>query len=1072
MKTKHYFPLSLLPLTLTVRISSSKIKRIFHFCLFPFVFCLFALCSVPRALCQVPQGFNYQAIARDASGNPIAGATIKVKLSILSDTSGFYFDTGGTYIWEEEHTGVKTNDIGLFTVVMGSPSAVKVQGIANSFSEIDWSQPNLFIGTKIANPTNYVVMGSAKLWSVPYSMVSENLAGPVSKLAVTGETSNMEESLFEVINKTGQTVFAVYNEGVRIYVDDGDAKGAKGGFAIGSFGIDKGTSDPLFVVNADSIRAYIKQNPAKGVKGGFAIGSFDPTKTYNYEEYLQVTRDSTRIYLNSKETKATKGGFAIGSFDNSKNATNKYLLVSPDSVRIYLDDNAGGGKAVKGGFAIGTFDPSKGTGQKYLVVNPDSVRVYIDDEATKAVKGGFAIGSFDASKAGKSTFFDVSPNTSDIILSENRVLWYPIKNAFLAGRVHIGTPDSVGENSFASGYESRASGMFSQAMGYKAIADGNYSTAIGNAARAGKKNSFAFGQWADARNEESYAFGRGAIAEGFRSFAFGSAAVDSAGQVTGVAYAKGDYSFAIGQGSQALGKGAFALGLADTAKGDYSLALGYKTLARGNYSSVAIGWLTRAIGSNSTAIGYNSEASGVASFAAGSACSALGQDAIAIGSGAYARGNYAVSIGFKTENYAGGGTALGWHTSLATSADFSLAAGYYSVATGNTSVSIGHRTYSMADLSTAMGSYTTAQSYNSFVIGRYNVISGTTNTWLNTEPLFIIGNGENSSARSNAVTVLKNGNVGIGSLAPTSKLEVNLANSSGWSGNLNALRVYAPDNAYYLDMNTSIISTGNTGYHFNPNGNTGLTISTPGNVGIGTSNPSQRLHVNGDIRLEGGGIEDLSGGVGVGFTSTGWYSDVNNLAARIPGASGDFYIQTASGASTYLRVGSAVGGMELYVGKAVFDNAVGIATSSVGTYKLYVNGTAYSTGGWSGSDLRWKKNIVPLNNILSGIQQLIPVSYEWRRDEYSEINFDEGRQIGLIAQEVEKIFPELVKTNDNGYKAVSYEKLSVVLLAGIKEQQLQIESQQQQIDEQSRKIDQLLNMISDMEGKIASLRQH
>ena len=79
---------------------------------------------------QVPQGFNYQAIARDGSGNPITGATIKVKLSVLSDTTGFYASGSGAYIWEEEHLNVKTNSFGLFTVVFGDLSASKIQGNA------------------------------------------------------------------------------------------------------------------------------------------------------------------------------------------------------------------------------------------------------------------------------------------------------------------------------------------------------------------------------------------------------------------------------------------------------------------------------------------------------------------------------------------------------------------------------------------------------------------------------------------------------------------------------------------------------------------------------------------------------------------------------------------------------------------------------------------------------------------------------------------------------------------------------------------------------------------------------
>lgn len=54
------------------------------------------------------------------------------------------------------------------------------------------------------------------------------------------------------------------------------------------------------------------------------------------------------------------------------------------------------------------------------------------------------------------------------------------------------------------------------------------------------------------------------------------------------------------------------------------------------------------------------------------------------------------------------------------------------------------------------------------------------------------------------------------------------------------------------------------------------------------------------------------------------------------------------------------------------------------------------------------------------------------------MNFDDETHIGVIAQDVEKVFPELVITDDNGYKAVAYDKLSAVLLEGMKEQQAQI----------------------------------
>jgi hypothetical protein len=269
-------------------------------------FLLFALYFLlPPCTAQVPQGFNYQAIARDGAGNPIVNGTLKVKLSVLSDTLGFYASGTGTYIWEEEQTNVKTNASGLFSIVFGNPLATKVQGSAASFSAVQWSATPLYIGTKIANPTTYKILGSAKLWSVPYSMVSGTLS-PLNKLSVKGNVVSPDSALFEVKNINGQTIFAVYSEGVRIYVDDGVAKGAtKGGFAIGGFGTAKAPSQEFLRVTRDSTRVYV--NPlAKGTKGGFAIGGF-------------AAKGSADNFLN-----LTKDNYFIGQSSGSKNTTGLY----------------------------------------------------------------------------------------------------------------------------------------------------------------------------------------------------------------------------------------------------------------------------------------------------------------------------------------------------------------------------------------------------------------------------------------------------------------------------------------------------------------------------------------------------------------------------------------------------------------------------------------------------------------------------------------------------------------------------------------------------------------------------
>ena len=86
-----------------------------------------------------------------------------------------------------------------------------------------------------------------------------------------------------------------------------------------------------------------------------------------------------------------------------------------------------------------------------------------------------------------------------------------------------------------------------------------------------------------------------------------------------------------------------------------------------------------------------------------------------------------------------------------------------------------------------------------------------------------------------------------------------------------------------------------------------------------------------------------------------------------------------------------------------------------------------------------RKNIKPLTNSLDKILQLQGVTYDWKKEEYPDMKFSDKQQTGFIAQDVEKILPDLVKTDEEGKKAVAYEKFSSVLVEATKEQQQQIE---------------------------------
>ncbi len=324
---------------------------------------LWAMCVI--SLAQVPQGLNYQAVIHNSAGGPVANTTLQVKAGILSDT------LTPVIVWEELHSAVKTNASGVLNLIIGT--GTKQSGSAATFSDVDWTNAPLYLKIQIFYQNSWKSIGAAKLWTVPYAMVAEEMSGTVKKLAVTGETSDMEEALFEVRNKDGQTVFAVYNEGVRIYVDNG-SKGPKGGFAVGGFGTSKATSQNFLFVDPDSIRAYVKADAGKGPKGGFTVGGYGTTKAASRELFV-VSPDSIRAYIDIDDARGTKGGFAIGGFSASNPEPEEYLRVTRDSTRLYLVDTEGKGN--KGGFAIGSYGTQKGETDNLFFVNPDSSRFYV-----------------------------------------------------------------------------------------------------------------------------------------------------------------------------------------------------------------------------------------------------------------------------------------------------------------------------------------------------------------------------------------------------------------------------------------------------------------------------------------------------------------------------------------------------------------------------------------------------------------------------------------------------------------------------------------------------------------------
>ncbi len=152
-----------------------------------------------------------------------------------------------------------------------------------------------------------------------------------------------------------------------------------------------------------------------------------------------------------------------------------------------------------------------------------------------------------------------------------------------------------------------------------------------------------------------------------------------------------------------------------------------------------------------------------------------------------------------------------------------------------------------------------------------------------------------------------------------------------------------------------------------------------------------------------------------------------------------------------------------------FGDKVTIGNTANSAYMLYVQGSAYSTGTWSSSDLKFKENIRSIDSPLSKVLAMNGVSYNWKTTEFRDKGFAKGRHYGVIAQEMEKVLPEAVATDESGEKAVAYNELVPVLIEAIKEQQAQISERDKRIEELELRIANLESYNDHRKTKIGDI---
>jgi hypothetical protein len=160
-------------------------------------------------------------------------------------------------------------------------------------------------------------------------------------------------------------------------------------------------------------------------------------------------------------------------------------------------------------------------------------------------------------------------------------------------------------------------------------------------------------------------------------------------------------------------------------------------------------------------------------------------------------------------------------------------------------------------------------------------------------------------------------------------------------------------------------------------------------------------------------------------------------------ASTDTNTVTTNIAGTGVSVSSGTGNSTISIGQAVATsdnvrfNSLGIGMAASATAGRI--DAANDIVAFSSSDIRFKENITPIENALDKISKISGNTYDWKEENKAEHGY-EGNDVGVIAQEIEAVLPQLVQTRENGYKAVKYDKLVALLIEGIKEQQTQIHS--------------------------------
>jgi hypothetical protein len=217
--------------------------------------------------------------------------------------------------------------------------------------------------------------------------------------------------------------------------------------------------------------------------------------------------------------------------------------------------------------------------------------------------------------------------------------------------------------------------------------------------------------------------------------------------------------------------------------------------------------------------------------------------------------------------------------------------------------------------------------------------------------------------------------------------------------------------------------------------NSSVTVS----AGTGMSGGGA-VSLGGTVTLTNAGVTSITTNTGLSSNvgATGAVTITNTITNNNQLTNGAGYLSTAvtsAVAGTGVGVSAATGAVTFSIGQAVATSSnVQFNSLGVGTAGPVTAGLIRATNdviAFYGSDERLKENITPIENSLDILKQINGYYFDWK--EMPGIHENEGHDIGVVAQEIGAVLPEIVTTRENGYMAVKYEKLVALLIQTNKE---------------------------------------